>query len=399
MEVDRCLELWYEQMLFNNEPISQQEIVQKWLQFYRLTHPGQTLEKETKSNGWLYHFKQGVRTRKAEIIKFVDNDMNLTREEEVMSARRRLEGVSPRDIFHIDEFMISGAIIPTGSSANVVMGICCNSDASEIRAPLLITNSKVDGCYNSRVGLTPQIFWDYIHKFDDSLKGRKVVLVLDRLYEHVVAQNLDNVTILWVSHLCLYHDLIRWFKLELKILLLKFIHIDSMNTSTVRVTGEAELVGMTRHIALDEGLIRNCWSRLFEHGASSFDLNEQELKFVKLLKLARDKNLLDTARLPTLEQIIFPYTEDVRNKLLSDQDIVARVKLMAMKPMIQGEQELNVQGRELDAQDWKEVDKFLHNDLPAFLSSSARFSKAREAYEVLMNEYVKESMDLWLDKQ
>jgi hypothetical protein len=409
-EVDKCLEKWYEQQLFHNQPVSERDLIQKWFTFHRLYHPeSHTNREEEKSNGWIHHFKKCTASRKNDILQFVNSMTYQSKESEVSSIRHQLKEHSLKDIFHMDEFMVSNRVIPfANQSSKLVVGLCCNADGSEVIDPLIVTNFAIQGCYTSKVGLTTEIFWEYIKKFDSSLKGRKVVLLLDRLHQHVVAQNLENISVIWVSYSEPYHDAIRWLKLELKVMLLKYMHVEWINSRRIRVFQESDLLNMIQQAVDDlkehKTLIRDCWlsSKFLPLlGQPAFNFKDEEVKFAKLLRIAHEEGIIEHAVGFGLDQILFPNDEKVCNRYHSDLDIVAIIKVATQndeKEEVTYSAEANGTHRGVDRIKWQNVDKTLHVDLRNFFETEVeKFPRSRAAFMNLINEYVKESMDLWLE--
>lgn len=415
-EVDKCLEMWYEQKLFANQHVTERDLIQKWFTFDKLYNPSQSdaVKKEVKSNGWVYHFKSRLQHKRSNVETFQRSMASTTKLQEITHLRKLLEHEPSNSVFFMDEFMLTNTVVPQDGPRDVfTVGVCSNADGTEVWDPLIVSPSKIEGCYHSGIGFTTEIFWEYIKRIDSSLNGRKVTLLLDSLHQHVVAQNLTNIKVIWVRFSAnLFTNIIRWFKLEFKIMLLKFKILFWMTTGTDHSLKGEDFVKLVKETSSQLGdqksLIQQCWSFsnvLCDEGQTHlYQFRDQEVKFARLLKLALDEKILTSPLLMGIDEILFPSDEEVSNTILSDQDIVARVKIlnrsMNESNPKKGSQQMYSEVGSVDETDLEDIGKLLILALkPFFDNNPEKFIKSREALKVLMNQYVKESMDLWLDVQ
>ncbi|CDR39010.1 CYFA0S02e10594g1_1 [Cyberlindnera fabianii] len=424
---DRCVEKWMEQKLFENEPVSESAIIQKWSVFQRLYNAGvegAINQEKPKSKGWVHHFKKRIKERRTQIVSFVDHQL-VHYSEDVLTEKQRLGKVlstyQKKDVFHLDEFGITDRVVPIGAQySRFTIGICANADGSEILDPLIIShNVQVEGCIFSRIGITPELFWEYLNKLNNMLAGRKIVLVLDRLYEHVTARNLSNINIMWLDKSeSPFLNVTRWFKLEFKTLLLKHMLIEWTNHRRVRTKTEVEVVSLIKqslHRLSSTNVIRESWiacGLIGEPPASPWvDFRSQEAIFGKYLRIAQDKKLVDTIAF-SFKDLLFPQDESVKNRHLSDQDIVAWVKIAEQPiPAPPKVSEIDSKKRQtatqmfipmMDMTQWKKVDRSIHHELVTFFqndSSKALFPRSSKAFNEFWNEYVSEAMDVLLNEQ
>lgn len=226
-EINRCLELFYEQISFEQSSISERDLTSKWGDFYTLYHSidesGPTIHK--KSNGWLHHFKKRNSVKRDLAKNFYSNQQSLQIEsisQDQSRIKSLIKDTDPSKVFAIDE--ISFNIKPSFIVGNnpeqdelgewdpltkVTVSLCCNSDGSQFKNPLIVTNdprvtsSSFSNIFYSKTGvLTSEIFLKYMTNLDQELylsqfkasinrrdtqfTATPVYVLLDSLYSHII---------------------------------------------------------------------------------------------------------------------------------------------------------------------------------------------------------------------
>ncbi|OWB55096.1 binding protein [[Candida] boidinii] len=226
-EINRCLELFYEQISFEQSSISERDLTSKWGDFYKLYHSidesGSTIHK--KSNGWLHHFKKRNSVKRDLAKDFYSNQQSFQIEsvsEDQARIKSLIKDIDPSKVFAIDE--ISFNVKPSFIVGNnpeqdklgewdpltkVTVSLCCNSDGSQFKNPLIVTNdprvtsSSFSNIFYSKTGvLTSEIFLKYMINLDQELyisqfkESKKrgdtqftatpVYVLLDSLFSHII---------------------------------------------------------------------------------------------------------------------------------------------------------------------------------------------------------------------
>lgn len=435
-EVDKCLERWFEERLFANDSVvSERELIDQWALFDHLIG-GDAGQGERKSNGWVYHFKKKHSKRKEIIGNWLDMISTMTIEDEIQRIRRKLDGVSLEDIYQFDEFALTTRITSGESeSLKCIVGLMINGDGSDWVDPLIIGKAEVQGMenyYQSGVGLTNDVIIQYLTRWDRSLE-RKVVLLLDCLYEHVFDTScLKNIRLVFFNPTrqtkyslvnCdeqvrdtleelqpLNLGIIRNFKLLYKYTILQhylnsFLTLHKIEKMTNPVQMYQIIMDVFHEMKTNSGgIVLQCWenSGILPRTSTSPTIKRQyinktlESNFFQILQKFEQHGILKVNTV-NLDQLLFPLDEAVINKFHSDLEIVAMVKLEAKT----NEQSVEPSSQiiPLDPQERQHVEKFVNVDLKKFFTkNSMHFPKSSIQFQKFLNTFINESMTLQLDQ-
>ncbi|KAL2315592.1 HTH CENPB-type domain-containing protein [Schizosaccharomyces pombe] len=171
------------------------------------------------SNGWLEKFKKRCLKHGLKLQGESTSVNQGTYEENMVQIQELISLFDPKDIFNMDETGLCWKLIPnqspaservkgiTRDKARVTVTICCNATGSE-KAPLWVigyaksprafrqANAHPDSMdfhwrYNGTARMTTSIMEEWLRWFDDLMKGRKVLLILDKFVAHECA--LENI--------------------------------------------------------------------------------------------------------------------------------------------------------------------------------------------------------------
>ncbi|CDK27860.1 unnamed protein product [Kuraishia capsulata CBS 1993] len=212
-EINRCLEIYYEQLANESSTATERELLTKWSDFYKLYHDLPQLDPlPPKSNGWLHHFKKRNSLKKELMSTFLSQQAisNVgTINDEFKKLSHTLSRYQPHQIFAIDEFAFhtkpsafkpniakqSHELSLTDPSERVIAGICCNTDGSVVFDPMIVTDAQssrhsgIPTIFHSKTGLlSSEIFAQYVAYIDDHIAktlGQRAVLLLDDLPAHI----------------------------------------------------------------------------------------------------------------------------------------------------------------------------------------------------------------------
>ncbi|ANZ75576.1 BA75_02028T0 [Komagataella pastoris] len=256
-EVNRCLELLYDQITNENCTITERELIQRWSNFYLMFYniPKTDFNSSTiptKSNGWLHHFKRRT-AFKRDLVKRFHTDSELysvrTLEDEKLRLKNTLARYQLSQIYQLDE--VSFKINPTCFIPNhqsnsltipdpaerVTVALCVNATGSSVFAPLIVSDlepsnkimKSLKNLFYSKSGLlTTEIFFKYLKSVNDTIAQNapqeKIVILLDDLYTHIVPQDeFTNIELVYfapslnkLDYYPLDFGVIRIFKTEVK---------------------------------------------------------------------------------------------------------------------------------------------------------------------------------------
>ncbi|GME81602.1 unnamed protein product [Ambrosiozyma monospora] len=287
-EVTRCLEILYEQSCNENSPLTEKVLVAKWSELTKLYHNVQTLNKadQTKSNGWLHHFKKRHSVQKA-LAHNIFNDAELNQPKNVQSEISRLRniigGYKPSNVYQLDE--VSFSTKPTFLKGNtdpsiqrnglsmydadniLSVSLMANSDGSRFLDPLIISSDPTIRDvnyptlhYNKNGILSSEAIYRYLKYVDSELLKEKSVLLLNTHHAHIIPLNMfQNLRIVYFSthvHLSDIQPCYRPFDFGLKRIfktLVKLAYIQNVRRTLVnsKVTPnhvELEKQGMIQYI-------------------------------------------------------------------------------------------------------------------------------------------------------
>lgn len=432
-KVDQCLYKWYFQKVFQNIMVSEAEIVSKWNEFAAMLGE----EQEHKSNGWIYHFKKKYLTKKKLILDWL-NLIDALNRLSFAQDLSRLQSVINRcemcNVFCLDEVVVSSRIQP-GSSYNssFIVMICMNYDQSEYIEPFIIGTEDVqpgedaDYLYTKTGLLTDDIFYNYLFKWNEKLvaSGRKIVLFVDCLYQHVVPQ-LSNIQIEYYNpkfqtfhsklfKLTSFYELesqplnlgiIKLFKLLFKISLCKTYYFNYLTMD--EETADVDKLHIDNNQIIE--LILKAFNDLkkFKHETQlCFDYNSRNTKemrkqpylnklqesLIKLLKLLQLNSIIKQSNY-SMEQLLFPSDEFMVNTFYNDDQIVSIAKLESstheqvsvdsqFKPIFNPEIEKN-SIKSLNSS-LQQISRFLYNSNLNHEASKSLFNKF---YNSLIDEII-----------
>lgn len=175
----------------------------------------------TFSNGWLDKFKQrnGIRScvlhgEEASVNKFEF-------EQEKRNLQELVSKYDPKDVFNMDECALFYRLEPgatlatkklkgkTKSKDRITVALCVNMDGSEKIEPLIIGKSAKPRCFkknpiekypvqyysNKSAWMTESIFNHFLMKFNLSMSGRNVILLIDNASSHKVSRQYANINV------------------------------------------------------------------------------------------------------------------------------------------------------------------------------------------------------------
>ncbi|GMG20291.1 unnamed protein product [Ambrosiozyma monospora] len=227
-EVTRCLEILYEQSCNENSPLTEKVLVTKWSELTKLYHNVQTLNKadQTKSNGWLHHFKKRHSVQKA-LAHNIFNDAELNQPKNVQCEISRLRNIigsyKPSNVYQLDE--VSFSTKPTFLKGNndpsiqrnglsmydaeniLSVSLMANSDGSSFLDPLIISSDPAIRDvnyptlhYNKNGILSSEAIYRYLKYVDSDLLKEKSVLLMNTHNAHIIPLNMfQNLRIVYFS--------------------------------------------------------------------------------------------------------------------------------------------------------------------------------------------------------
>lgn len=351
-EINKCLEMYYEQMVTENINLTERELINKWPEFYRLYYGVEGEQPSTKSNGWLHHFKKRNQIKKNLTVQFNSNQ-ELFRVKAVNEEKARIQRIlinyQPRQIYQIDE--ISFKCDPSIFTCNipsmdltindpkdrVTVGLCGNAEGSNFLTPLIVSDvdfkfripedseSEPPHLYFSKTGmLTSEIFYNYLkwlnYSIETSAMPEKIALLLDDLSPHILPQAefpwIDFIY--FAPSLSKHHykpfdfGLLRIFKTEVKYLMLqtflKRIVID-LNEQNPLVIDKKDLINIIittyESFKYNNLLLQTCfqYSTLVPtmqppHPSGNLMLREtnKEMQITNFLRVFSEKGLVDLSQ-------------------------------------------------------------------------------------------------------
>ncbi|KAH3660090.1 hypothetical protein OGAPHI_007295 [Ogataea philodendri] len=365
-EVNRCLEILYEQSCFENEPITERKLTARWTHFYKLYHqiPAESGDKLLpKSNGWLHHFKKKNSVKRELARKFYD-DAELFKlralDEEQERLRQILGPYRPDQIYEVDEvsFNAKPSFLSLNSSDNVpatdkvTVSLLANADGSSTFDPLVVSSTSTlkdsqihNLCYQKNGLLTAEIFYKYI-SFIDSQLTTEAVLLLDHLHSHIIpTDNFKHIRLVYYSpniaeprytYRPLDFGLKRMFKMLVKcIYLLQFRpHVHKMDI--IAAIGHAVSVLRSHHYTVSSFYRSQLISQLEMGSDAVCNDSAKEDDLMKMLSDYRSRNLIsrvfnrrclqNTGEELDLEELLFPPDEEVDDVHFEDEEIVNFVR-------------------------------------------------------------------------
>jgi DDE superfamily endonuclease/Tc5 transposase DNA-binding domain len=202
------------------------EIWQRLPQYHGKTEP-------KWSNGWLEKFKR--RHKIKEYVHHGEAGSAPIDSPEIVAKMENIRNICaqyhPRDIFNMDETGLYWKRIPDRSLATesqsgikkskdrITLALTANGDGTEKLLPWVIARSKNPRCfkninrrllgvkyrYNKTKWMTGLICEEFLRWFDNQMRGRKVLLLMDNFSAHGLAtdlvgglEGLENTRILWL---------------------------------------------------------------------------------------------------------------------------------------------------------------------------------------------------------
>lgn len=208
--------------------ISQEAIRVKAKEYWEAIYPEKSMP--AFSNGWLTGFQNRANI-KYRIQHGEAGSLANEAESAMAKIRQATRSFAPQDIFNCDESALFWKMTPDRSlstrsvpgrkkqKARISILFCCNSDGSE-RLPLLIigtakrprsfaaaginiNNLNCTWRSNTKAWMTGEIFKEWLIQFNNRMKNRRVVLLMDNFSAHESAakeieSQLENILILWL---------------------------------------------------------------------------------------------------------------------------------------------------------------------------------------------------------
>lgn len=206
--MEAALFSWYQQARASRIPVDGNILREK----ARSIAARMCIKNFVASNGWISRFKERhglVYKKLAGESAAVDGSAV---EEWGKNLPELVEGYEPKDVYNADEtglffnclpdrtLALKGESCHGGKSAKdrITVLLCCNSDGSDKRIPIVIGKAAKPRCFknikklpvqyyaNGKAWMTTDIFLDFLHGLDASMgaQGRKIILFLDNCAAH-----------------------------------------------------------------------------------------------------------------------------------------------------------------------------------------------------------------------
>ncbi|KAJ5111402.1 mariner-Tc1 transposon family protein [Penicillium argentinense] len=231
-DLEKALFQWVQQA--EGQIIISQEVIREKARFFWAKIPSyQGKDMPSFSNGWLAGF-QSRRSIRAYKQHGEEGSVPETASQAMRPIQQLLSTFQPNDIYNCDETSLFWKQVPDRSlstrsipgkkkeKARISVLFCCNADGSERLPPCFIGTAKKPRAFtaaginienfncqwysNRKAWMSGQIFEGWLRWFDNTMSGRKVVLLLDHISAHKAAfeqidegpSPLKNTLVIWL---------------------------------------------------------------------------------------------------------------------------------------------------------------------------------------------------------
>ncbi|KZZ94480.1 mariner-Tc1 transposon family protein [Ascosphaera apis ARSEF 7405] len=207
-QIEEALSTW----VINKQgqiPITGDVLREKSVFFWTQLHPER--DPPSFSNGWLYNFlrRHQITSR---LLHGEASSVSDDVEQKIQPIRDLVKEYQPKDVFNCDESSLFWRMIPDRSyttqslpgrkkdKSRITAHFCCNADGSErlpiwwigtAKSPHAFRQAQIHNMvhwrWNKKAWMTATIFEEWLQWFDNRMRHRKVLLLLDNFSAHTLA--------------------------------------------------------------------------------------------------------------------------------------------------------------------------------------------------------------------
>lgn len=388
-EVNRCLQLFYDQSLNEDKKYTERQLIQKWADFYKLYNdvPDEDLAAlKMKSAGWLHYFKKRNQVRRNLLEKHYKQVEDLkinSLQLEKKRLRQELQGYKSHQIYQFDEFAVKtdfpffgmnsalndfpaadllNELSVSNPTRKIIVGVLANAAGRNLLSPLIVSDVKlphdqhsVKNLYwNKNSLLTAEIFYHYLKKLNNMVE-EPIVILCDGLYQHFVPLNdLANIKIVYfteklgnLKYSPMDYGILRLFKVLIKDSILQFFLKKIMlgfNNPKDFVFSKTDLIGYLSNcweiLVQESNLFVQCFKNsgiLPEQSSDDINLEDDDVRKMYICKdQGRESQLIGLLKIfhdknyirtsYTIDSFLFPDDEVITNVHYTEKDIVLLVR-------------------------------------------------------------------------